>query len=227
MILGKDYLQSITDIIQLQPKPSDSEEIIEIRSNLLSVLYMYEFPEVIDFGVDNYNKIMKGEDIDPSLVDGSLLIGAKEISDFNKIKTKYLEETHEQMKNKFLICLTSFPVQYYEEIFKFSSENLYERHFRLFFDNLSYNRDFNDKLFDFLEQNYAKFSNKNPLIQEMVFYVILKNSKSEKQRIIRFMNEKRSKQKGRIFNLIEEELLIYQSVYKLQSLDNLLGNLSM
>ena len=218
--LGKEYLQSILEVIKLNPQEYDSEEYVKIRSKMIFPLYLYGVEGIIEFGVNNYHKILENEQVDSNSILGCLQIGAQELGDIDKLIQKYIEEEREEMRDKYLLALTWVNYNDSNKILEFSLNQLLERHIGRFFSYLKDNKTFYKVLFPFLKNNLTYFTQKNYIIQQLVLYFILSTSKVKRSELMEFINVLKEKYPKHIkmLDLIEEEIDLYQTLYALKSI---------
>lgn len=210
---GKKYLDSILQKIQLQPNNQDTEEVIEIRTSIIPLLYIYGFIEVINFGVSIYDDLLNKKEVNSNLINGSLFIGAKEKGNFQELVNLYLDETKEEMREKFLYALANITYSETKDLENFILHTIKERHIRSFFSSLVLNDSVNEKwLFDFLSQNIEFIDNRNFYIKQILTYTIIKNSKVPKAAIENLTVELQSKIKniGKTLALAQEEFAFHQ-----------------
>ena len=215
------YLQSILNIVGLEQTDKDTNEILEIRSSMINLLYEYRFPNIVDFAIKNYNKVISNEKIDPSLISSSLNISAKELGEIEILIDKYMNEKREEMKLKYISAIANCKYKENSPVFDFCLNRVHNRHIENLIGTLSYNKTFNKNLLPFVIKNLDFFTSKNFNIQQTIFYMSVINSKDNRQNIAKFMTELAEKhpEHKKMLELAKEENSVYYNLYELKSIN--------
>lgn len=217
---GRKYLKAISSKIDLTNTEKDSNEIMEIRGLMVDLMYDYGLKDVTEIFLANYNKIIKNEQIHPSLIQSSLNIGAKHLAEINTLIEKYIQENREEMKMRYLVAISAIAYDETNTVFEFCLTKLNDRHFPFLISALARNNTYNKVLFEFLEENMELISSKNYFDQERIYYSILVNSKVDLSKVKELVASIRDKRKEyeKVLQLAEEECTVYHKFYELNSL---------